>query len=112
MPTGPEWTELINNCTWSWTTQNGINGGLGTGPNGNSIFLPAAGYRNVTDLNNVGSDGYYWSSSLETDHYWNSTLCWDYYSSDAWYGGCVSYRNDDMGNGERCLGFSVRPVSE
>ena len=45
MPTEEEWTELRTNCTWTWTTQNGVNGRLVTGPNGKSIFLPAAGRR-------------------------------------------------------------------
>lgn len=37
--------ELIKECTWEWTTQNGVNGYKVIGPNGNSIFFPAAGYR-------------------------------------------------------------------
>ena len=44
MPTVAEMWELINNCTWTWTTQNGVSGYNVEGPNGNSIFLPAAGY--------------------------------------------------------------------
>ena len=65
MPTKAELDELRNNCTWTWTTQNGINGCLiASNINGNSIFLPAAGYRNGTSVNYVGSDGNYWSSSL------------------------------------------------
>ena len=65
MPTSKEHDELRDNCTWEWTTQNGVNGRLVTGPNGNSIFLPAAGCRNNTDLIGVGSHGLYWSSSLD-----------------------------------------------
>ncbi len=67
MPTGDEMEELMdtNNCTWEWTTQNGVNGYKVTSKkNGNSIFLPAAGERYNYDLNNAGSNGYYWSSSL------------------------------------------------
>jgi len=65
MPTRTEQDELRNNCTWTWTTQNGVNGYTVTSKtNGNSIFLPAAGYRFGTSVINVGSDGYYWSSSL------------------------------------------------
>ena len=44
MPTEAEMEELKDNCTWTWTTQNGVNGCTITGPNGNSLFLPAAGY--------------------------------------------------------------------
>ena len=67
MPTGDEIEELTdtNNCTWEWTTQNGVNGyKVTSNKNGNSIFLPAAGERYNYDLNNAGSNGYYWSSSL------------------------------------------------
>ena len=67
MPTKAEQDELRNNCTWDWTTQNGVNGYKVTGPNGNSIFLPAAGCTNAGTLIGAGSYGYYWSSSLFTD---------------------------------------------
>jgi hypothetical protein len=66
-PTKEEWEELINNTTVTWTTQNGVNGRLFTGTNGNSLFLPAAGFRWDSSLNDAGSYGYYWSSSLGTD---------------------------------------------
>lgn len=62
------------------------------------IFLPAAGNRNDSSLNNVGSNGNYWSSSLNTDG-----------PGDAWYLGF--YSDDyDMGSSYRCCGRSVRPV--
>ena len=57
MPTNEEWQELIDNCTWTWTTLNDINGFEVKGSNGNAIFLPAAGYRNLGDLDNAGSRG-------------------------------------------------------
>lgn len=66
MPTKAEQDELRNECTWDWTTKNGVNGYTVIGPNGNSIFLPAAGCRGKSDLDNAGSDGYYWSSSLDS----------------------------------------------
>ena len=64
MPTADEQSELRNECTWIWTTQNGTNGWKVTGPNGNSIFLPASGNRVGSDLYDVGSGSSYWSSSL------------------------------------------------
>ena len=101
MPTKSEMQELIGYCTTTtWTTQNGKNGYKVTGPNGNSIFLPAAGYRSGSSLFSAGSDGYYWSSTSR-----------EYSADDAYYlsffsGGCgVNYHN-------RCLGRSVRPVLE
>ena len=68
MPTETEFTELCKNCTWTWTTQNGVNGYKMTSKsNGNSIFLPATGCRYGSSLNDAGSLGGYWSSSLGTD---------------------------------------------
>ena len=63
MPTKTEMQELRNNCTWTWTTQNGVNGMRVTGPNGNSIFLPAAGCCDGSSRLYVGECGYYWSST-------------------------------------------------
>ena len=101
MPTKAEQDELRNNCTWTWTTQNGVNGYKVTSKsNGNSIFLPAAGYRYVSSLNDAGSLGYYWSSSLYTD---NPNFAYSLFfgSSDV-----VWYIID------RYYGFSVRPVCQ
>ena len=64
MPTEEEWQELYQNTTNIWTTQNGINGMLFTASNGNSLFLPAAGYRNGNNLYSMGYRGDYHSSSL------------------------------------------------
>ena len=63
MPTNEELTELIENCTWTWTTQNGVKGYNVTAINNNSIFLPVTGYRLDCQVLSVDS-GYYWSSSL------------------------------------------------
>jgi hypothetical protein len=59
MPTNDEIQELIDNCIWTWTSMNGVNGYKVEGPNGNSIFLPAAGYRFGSSLNEAGSRGTY-----------------------------------------------------
>ena len=64
MPSKEQQQELAENCTWTWTQQNGVNGRLFTGPNGNTIFLPAAGYHWKELLSNVGSYGWYWSRTL------------------------------------------------
>ena len=99
MPTKAEQDELRNNCTWTWTTENGVNGYKVTSKsNGNSIFLPAAGFRSASSLYEAGSFGYYWSSSL-------STVTPNYACVLHFYSDYVrSY------NRNRCLGFSVRPV--
>ena len=98
MPTDAEMTELINNCTCTWTTQNGVRGYKVTSKsNGNSIFLPVTGFRNGSLLNNVGI-GYYYSSSLETD-----------IPKGAWG---VLFTSDSMHRESygRIYGHSVRPV--
>jgi hypothetical protein len=59
--------ELIDECDWSDTTLNGVEGWLVTGPNGNSMFLPAAGVRWGGSLNEAGSGCYYWSRTLTSD---------------------------------------------
>ena len=103
MPTDAELTELREQCTWTWTSQNGVNGYKVTskksGYTNNSIFLPAAGYRNESSLNEAGSGGYYWSSSLNTD---NPYYAW-YVGFYFVYGVHRDYRN-------RCYGYTVRPV--
>lgn len=101
MPTMEEMEELNEDCIWTWTTQNGVNGMKVTGPNGNSIFLPAAGYRNGTGFYDRGSRGNYWSATLfeyinncAFDLYFDSGGSrWDYWLY-------------------RYLGRSVRPVTE
>ena len=100
MPTKAEQDELRNNCTWTWTTQNGVNGYKVTSKtNGNSIFLPAAGYRDGTYLYSSGSDGYYWSSSLSGGSSGGAYYLYFYIGGCDWYDGNFRYR-----------GFSVRPV--
>ena len=97
MPTSDEINELCKNCTWEWTTRNNVNGYKVTGPNGNSIFLPAAGNCNGTKVNNIGSYGCYWSGSMYKDFLnaydllFNSSRC-------------------DLNTSYRYQGLSVRPV--
>ena len=101
MPTVDEWDELIKNCTSEWTTLNGVTGRKFTSKkNGNSIFFPAAGFRYYDCLYYAGSDGYYWSSSLNTDN--PDHACGLYFRSGIVYTD-YGYRYD---------GRSVRPVSE
>ena len=63
MPTKSEIQELKNKCSWEWVAVNGINGYRVTGPNGKSIFLPAAGYCSGTLFGDVGSLGRYGCST-------------------------------------------------
>ena len=98
MPTIQEWEELRDYCSSVWTTQNGVNGRRFTGPNGNTLFLPAAGYRWGGELYDAGSNGTFWSSSLNTD-----------YPSHAWYFYFYS-GNTLVYDSYRYYGRSVRAV--
>ena len=99
MPSSVEWLELYNNTTVIWTTQNGVNGRLFTASNGNSLFLPAAGFRSIgSGLINAGSNGYYWSSSLCTI-YPDEAVYFQFYSGS--FG---------MSDYSRADGLFVRPV--
>ena len=102
MPSKEEFKELINSSytTTELTTQNGVKGLLITSnSNGNSIFLPAAGYRYGSSLGSAGSYGYYWSRSLyEGGPY----VAWYLYFTS---GSIYSYDYDG-----RYYGYSVRPV--
>ena len=101
MPTKAEQDELRNNCTWTWTIQNGVKGYKVTSKkNGKSIFLPAAGYYEGMSSSLGGSSGYYWSSSIHAGSP-------DY----AYYLGFGSSNVVWNGN-SRCYGFSVRPVCQ
>ena len=99
MPTTAEQDELRTKCTWIWTEQDGTYGYKVTSKsNGNSIFLPAAGYHYVSSLYNAGSNGYYWSSSL--------------YTGDSDFAYNLNFSSSDVdwnGYGRYC-GQSVRPV--
>lgn len=106
MPTKEEFAELANsdNCTWEWTTVDGVNGYKVTskkeGYTSNSIFLPASGYRLGEYYDNLGVYGFYWSSSLNP------------YVSDYAYGLYFYNGIPDSGNYGRYVGFAVRPVAE
>lgn len=101
MPTRAEQDELRNHCTWERTTLNGKEGyKVISKKNGNSIFLPVASYRYISNLFIARSSSKSWSSSLSTD-----------------YGYCayllnLNSSNVDRVNDYRYYGHSVRPVCE
>ena len=102
LPTKEELRELENNCTWERTTQNGVKGCKVTGPNGNHIFLPAAGRCVGSSSDNDVNHCYYWSSTPYDfcDNGLADYLCF-YYGDELV--SLASIRGD---------GQSVRPVSE
>ena len=100
MPTKEQIQELEENTAHKWTSVNGVNGRMFTGSNGNSIFIPASGYRIGSSVGNRGSYAYVWSSSLNASSPYG-----------AWYlnfGSGYYY----VGNYYRCGGFSLRGVLE
>ena len=100
MPTFDQIKELLDECKWTWTKQNGVKGMKVTGPNGNSIFFPASGYRNYGNgsLGSVGSYGFYWSASAGNSNYGRRL----HFGSSSW----------SWGNYSRANGFPVRAVAE
>ena len=100
MPTTEQQRELYENCSSVWTTQNGVNGRLFTGPNGNTLFLPAAGGRWDESLYNAGSGGYYWSRTLGSSSPSLAFFLGFYFNS-----GYVGW-----GSVDRYYGFTVRAV--
>ena len=94
LPERHHFVELINECTWIWMEDYGYKV---VGPNGNSITLPAAGFRNCNgDVNYVGTSGYYWSSTpYDSGNAWDLLFC----SSEVF-----------MTIYTRCYGQSVRLV--
>ena len=104
LPTKQDFDELLdeNNCRWEWTTENGINGyKVISKMNGNSIFLPAAAYRDGTSSGDPGVNGNYWSATPVEER-----------PNDAVY--YLLFDEDSRSSGLQCdglsLGFSVRPV--
>jgi hypothetical protein len=104
MPTENQWFEIRDKTTREWTIKNGVKGCLITGPNGNTIFLPAAGMHNENGFNNAGNYGYYWSSSL--------CIGEPYCAANISIHNYVLYGNAVLSpsNTGRYLGYSVRAV--
>ena len=99
IPTKEDWQELMTQCTWSWRSDGKFV--VVRGPNGNIIILPMAGYRSGQDLYDNGTDGYYWSSTLDVES-----------PDDAWF---MHLKNSkgvprDIYSYYRCQGRSIRAV--
>lgn len=101
MPTLDEAIELINNCTITGHTLNGVKGCLVTGPNGNSIFLPFAGYKDTTDLILHESDAVFWSGTAMKEYHGTAFRFVFNEEGGRW--------DDFFG---RHMGFSIRAVTK
>lgn len=102
MPTKNEWEELRKKCSWKQTIQNGHDGYKVIGPNGNSIFLPATGYRRYTYTSSPIFDGYYWSATLYPHDKENEYAYEFYFYNKSLF----------ITNRIRCEGIPVRPVTD
>ena len=112
MPTAAEFDELINNCTIEKSTMNGVNGYLLTSKiNGNSIFLPMAGYYNFDLASNKHQGNrttcYYWSvDMMYRNTVYTNINAYNLNSGSTEDGGLI------IGNNTRRCGFPIRPVYE
>lgn len=102
MPNAYELLELYNECKWEWTTFKGVYGSKITGPNGNAIFLPAAGFREGYEYDAINEECAYWAGTIDpTD------------PSGAF---CVAVERDgnrldrEFYPEDRHIGLSIRPV--
>ena len=100
MPTKKELKELINNCKWEYVTQDSVNGYKVTGPNGNSIFLAAAGYKSGSAIKDANVVGRYWSASHGAG---TSSQCLDFN---------VQYMTITTNDELRIFGQSIRAVTK
>ena len=100
MPSLDQIKLLVDNCSSEWTTLNGVNGMVFTGPSGGKIFLPAAGYRSCDDTYGGGDYGDYWSSTQNPDY--------SYYAYTLYFYRGYAIRNSSV----RGTGQSVRPVTD
>ena len=101
MPTKDEWQELIDKCTWTWTSQRGVPGYKVTSKaNGNALFLPAVGHRDDAS-DDDGEIGYYWSSTLYLSYPYAAYYCY-----------LASARHNATSRGYRYAGQSVRAVAQ
>ena len=102
LPTKEEIEELRNNCYWDKTIINGITGYKATSKrNGNSIFFPTAGHKYLNDPTNAGSQGYYWSSSLNS-------------SGNTNYAHILHFDENQVNSAMdfRCFGLPIRAVRQ
>ncbi|MGI6224508.1 MAG: hypothetical protein ACOYJG_13055 [Prevotella sp.] len=100
MPTEDEFQELIDNCTWTASST----GYTVTGKNGNSIFIPFAGYYNGSTLSNE-DQGQYWSGSYQTNHLYTD----DHYGVRL----NLSATSQSISSGNYIYkGLTIRPVKE
>lgn len=102
MPTKDEYDELLYYCNWKYVQKDGRWGSELTNPaNNRSIFLPATGYMDGTQLQNASGNGIYWTSTPRKDQWKNGAYMYQ-------FGGALG----EVSISERSYGHAVRPVSD
>lgn len=99
LPSAADFEELFNSCTKEWTEVNGVAGYRFTGPNGNSIFLPAAGSRVMSEVSGLSTAGAYATGTVVAN---NTQFAVSYSFSSS---------SDQRTSTPVYAGLSVRPVS-
>ena len=118
MPSDKEWEEIWTKCTHEWVVYRGVEGFISTGPNGNSIFIPATGFFVDSELERVGPYskspwGSYWSSTYYNGSYYGSETLINF---EAYAFRFANWEKDDKisfypEGMSRYYGLSIRPVS-
>ncbi len=100
LPSEAEIKELVNVCKKEWVTLNGVEGCKFTAANGNSIFLPAAGYREGEEVSDGTLGGYYWTGTIN--------------QGNKGFGKILSFNNSSAGveTALRYQALSIRPVKK
>lgn len=99
LPTADDFKELFNSCSYEWATKEGVSGYEFTGPNGNKLFLPAAGSRTGNDVTGKGTLGNYLTGSINNG---NKDFCLSFAFGNGFA---------DKGVSPRYTALAVRPVS-
>ncbi len=113
MPTKAEFDELDSNCTWERITMYGVNGYKVTSKiNGNSIFLPAAGFISYSSHKGMDYEGYCWTNTLHSGNNWYFGDAWKFGfdSGDEWELGFDDADDSHDYYYSRSVGCTVRPV--
>ena len=108
IPTAGEWYELLTECEWENTNQNGLKG-YKVSRNGKSIFIPKMGYvvPGSSDIQDLGYEGYFWTANGSGGYYLGITDL-----KESYYAKIASVRSNyrKIHVKERCNGLPVRPV--
>ena len=109
MPTDREFYELQTACAWHWTEEDGHNGYRVIGPNGNSIFMPAAGYKESSNgkLIHENTDGYFWKAPLRDIIWFSKGEARSEHYSCGW----ITESGSRSDNPSGTYGLSVRPIT-